>query len=171
MICYSQPARLSPEKGAAEAIDIARGAGVRIDVYGDVYDPGYSCEQIDPRRSWPGVAVHRGVPRTLLWEAMARAAVVLYPARWDEPFGLAAAEAQACGTPVVAFRRGGLGEVIMDGVTGFLVPADDLGAAADAVARVAGVSRPACREHAEGRLDLELSLDAHERLYRQVAGG
>ena len=163
--------RLSPEKGAAEAIDIARAAGVPIDVYGDVYDPRYSREQIDPRRNWPGVTVHQGVPRTSLWEAMARAAVVLYPARWDEPFGMAAAEAQACGTPVVAFRRGGLSEVILDGVTGFLVPPDDVRAAAEAVPKAAGISRPACREHAEGQLDLELSLDAHERLYRRVAGG
>ena len=131
----------------------------------------YSREQIGPRRGWPGVAVRRGVPRASLWEAMARAAVVLYPARWDEPFGLAAAEAQACGTPVVAFRRGGLGEVIMDGETGFLVPADDLPAAAEAVSKAPGISRAACREHAESRLDLELSLDAHERLYRRVADG
>jgi glycosyltransferase involved in cell wall biosynthesis len=163
--------RLSPEKGAVEAIDIARAAGVPIDVYGDPYDPEYSREQIDPRRHWPGVTVHRGVPRTMLWEAMARAAVVLCPARWDEPFGLAAAEAQACGTPVVAFRRGGLGEVIMDGVTGFLVPPDDVRAAAEAVSKVAGIPRAVCREHAEGQLDLELSLDAHERLYRRMAGG
>jgi glycosyltransferase involved in cell wall biosynthesis len=163
--------RLSPEKGTAEAIDIARAAGVPIDIYGDVYDPRYSREQIDPRRNWPGVTVHPGVPRASLWEAMARAAVVLYPARWDEPFGMAAAEAQACGTPVVAFRRGGLSEVIMDGVTGFLVRPDDVAAAAEAVSKAAGISRLACREHAEGRLDLELSLDAHERLYRRVAGG
>jgi glycosyltransferase involved in cell wall biosynthesis len=163
--------RLSPEKGAAEAIDIARAAGMPIDVYGDVYDPGYSREQIDPRRGWPEVTVHEGVPRTSLWKAMARAAVVLFPARWDEPFGLAAAEAQACGTPVVAYRRGGLGEVIVDGVTGFLVSPDDVRAAAGAVSKVAGISRPACREHAQGRLDLELSLDAHEHLYRRVAGG
>ncbi len=163
--------RLSPEKGTAEAIDIARAAGVPIDVYGDVYDPGYSREQIDPRRTWPGVAIHQGIPRTSLWQAMTRAAVVLYPARWDEPFGMAAAEAQACGTPVVAFRRGGLGEVIMDGITGFLVPPDDVQAAAEAVSTVTGISRLACREHAAGQLDLELSLDAHERLYRRVAGG
>ncbi len=163
--------RLSPEKGAAEAIDIARAAGVPIDVYGDVYDAGYSRAQIDPRRDWPGVTVRPGVARASLWEAMARAAVVLCPSRWDEPFGLAAAEAQACGTPVVAFRRGGLGEVIADGVTGFLVPPDDLGAAAEAVSKVAGISRLACRQHAEGQLDLELSLNAHERLYRHVAGG
>jgi glycosyltransferase involved in cell wall biosynthesis len=163
--------RFSPEKGTAEAIDIARAAGLPIDVYGDVYDAEYSREQVDPRRDWPGVTVHHPVPRTSLWEAMARAAVVLYPARWDEPFGLAAAEAQACGTPVVAFRRGGLGEVIADGITGFLVPPDDVQAAAEAVRKVAGISRPACREHAEDQLDLELSLDAHERLYRRVAGG
>jgi glycosyltransferase involved in cell wall biosynthesis len=166
--------RLSPEKGAAEAIDIAREAELPVDVYGDVYDAAYSREQVDPRRGWPGVTVHRGVPRTSLWEAMARAAVVLCPSRWDEPFGLAAAEAQACGTPVVAFGRGALGEVIMDGVTGYLVPPDDVRAAAEAAAKAVsgpgGISRPACREHAEGQLDLELSLDAHERLYRRVAG-
>jgi UDP-glucose:tetrahydrobiopterin glucosyltransferase len=163
--------RLSPEKGAAEAIDIARAAGIPIDVYGDVYDPEYSREEIAPRRDWPGVAVHQGVPRALLWAAMAKAAVVLCPSRWDEPFGLAAAEAQACGTPVVAFRRGALGEVIMDGMTGFLVPPDDVPAAAEAMSKVAGISRAACRDHAEGRLDLELTLNAHECLYRRVAGG
>jgi glycosyltransferase involved in cell wall biosynthesis len=163
--------RLSPEKGAAEAIDIACAAGLPIDVYGDVYDPEYSREQIGPRRNWPGVSVRQGVPRNSLWEAMARAAVVVCPARWDEPFGMAAAEAQACGTPVVAFRRGGLGEVIMDGVTGFLVSPDDIRAAAEAVSKTPGIPRRACREHAASQLDLELTLDAHERLYRRVADG
>src|SRR5262249_9330614 len=128
-------------------------------------------EQSDPRRARPGVTMHQGVPRPSLWEAMARASVVLYPARWDEPFGLAAAEAQACGTPVVAFRRGGLGGGIMDGVTGFLVPPDDVRAAAGAVPEVAGISRMARRGHAEGERDLGRSLDAHERLYRRVGGG
>jgi glycosyltransferase involved in cell wall biosynthesis len=161
--------RLSPEKGAAEAIEIARAAGVPIDLYGDVYDPGYCQEQIDPRRSWSGVSVHEGVPRVSLWEAMAQAAVVLFPARWDEPFGMAAAEAHACGTPVVGFRRGGLSEVVVDGMTGYLVPPDDLRAAAEAVSKLAEISRSACRKHAEEKLDLELSLDVHELLYRRVA--
>jgi glycosyltransferase involved in cell wall biosynthesis len=161
--------RLSPEKGAAEAIDIARAAGVAIDVYGDAYDPRYAREQIDPRRGLPGVAVHGGVPRTSLWAAMSRASVVLCPARWDEPFGMAAAEAQACGTPVIAFRRGGLGEMIDDGRTGFLVAPDDMRAAADAVGEVIRLSRAACRAHAERDLDLERSLDAHEQFYRRAA--
>jgi len=167
--------RLSPEKGAAEAIDIARAAGSRIDVYGDVYDAAYAREQIDPRRDSPGVTVHEGLPRTSIWAVMARAAVVVCPARWDEPFGMAAADAQACGTPVVAFKRGGLGEIVVDGVTGFLVTPDDTQAAADSVKKTTQISRAACREHAETRLDLERSLDAHEQLYRRVirrrAGG
>jgi glycosyltransferase involved in cell wall biosynthesis len=162
--------RLSPEKGAAEAIAITRIAGVRIDVFGDRYDAEYARTRIDPRSAEPGVVVHPGAPQKVLWKAMARAAVVLCPARWEEPFGMVAAEAQACGTPVVAFRRGALDEVIIDGVTGFLVAPDDLRAAADAVGRTSALSRRACREHAETHLDIDRSLDAHEQLYERLAG-
>jgi glycosyltransferase involved in cell wall biosynthesis len=161
--------RLSPEKGAIEAIEIARAAGVRIDVYGDVYDAEYTQNRLDPRRADPGVAIHPGVPRPALWELMARAAVVLCPATGEETFGMVAAEAQACGTPVVAFRRGALEEAIVDGVTGFLVTPGDVNAAADAVRRATELSRSQCREHAESHLDLQLSLDAHEQLYGRVA--
>jgi glycosyltransferase involved in cell wall biosynthesis len=160
--------RLSPEKGAAEAIDIAQAAGIAIDLYGDTYDAEYARQQIYPRSETPGVTINPGVPRTTLWAAMARAAVVLCPAKWDEPFGMAAAESQACGTPVVAFRRGGLGEMIADNVTGYLVAPDDISAATDSVLRAGGISRAACRDHAERHLDLERSLDAHEQLYERV---
>ena len=83
---------------------------------------------------------------------------------------MVAAEAQACGTPVVAFKRGALGEVIIDELTGFLVAPGDLHAAADAVRRTTGLSRSECRTHAEHHLDLERSLEAHENLYRRVVG-
>jgi UDP-glucose:tetrahydrobiopterin glucosyltransferase len=161
--------RLSPEKGPAEAIAIARIAGIPIDVFGDRYDEAYARNRIDPTSADPGIVVHPGVPQEALWEAMARAAVVLCPARWEEPFGMVAAEAQACGTPVVAFRRGALDEVILDGVTGLLVAPDDVRAAADAVDSVRAISRSACREHAETHLDIERSLDAHEQLYEGLA--
>jgi glycosyltransferase involved in cell wall biosynthesis len=162
--------RLSPEKGAAEAIEIALAAGIRIDVFGDSYDADYAREQIYRRRSEPNVFVHRGVARKTLWDAMAGAAVVVCSPRWDEPFGMVAAEAQACGTPVVAFRRGALEEVIVNGVTGLMVAPDDIEAAAGAAVSTGELSRSACRQHAESHLDLELSLDAHEELYEQVAG-
>jgi glycosyltransferase involved in cell wall biosynthesis len=160
--------RLSPEKGAAEAIAIARTAGIPIEVFGDRYDEQYARSRIDPVSARRGVVVHPPVSQSKLWKAMRGAAVVLCPAKWDEPFGMVAAEAQACGTPVVAFRRGALDEVIVDGVTGFLVAPDDLPAAATAVGATPALSREACREHAEAQLDIEHSLDAHERLYEQL---
>lgn len=160
--------RFSKEKGTVEAIEIARRAGLRIDLYGHPYDPAYAEACVYPRGIEPGVALHPPVTRQTLWEIMARAAVVLCPARWEEPFGLVAAEAQAAGTPVVAFRRGALAEVVVDGVTGRLVPPDDIPAAADAVRNAAGLSRAACRRHAEARLDLRVSLDAHEALYNRM---
>jgi len=163
--------RFSPEKGVAEAIDIALAAGIPIDVYGDSYDDDYTKAEVDSRRALAGVTVHPGAPRTLLWTALANASVVLCPAKWDEPFGMVAAEAQACGTPVVAFNRGGLSEVIVDGVTGFLVRPDDVGGAAEAVRHVQALSRRACRQHAERNLDFGRTLDAHEQFYRQVANG
>jgi glycosyltransferase involved in cell wall biosynthesis len=161
--------RLSPEKGAAEAIEIARAAGIAIELFGDSYDEDYTRRRIEPRRGDRGVLIRAGIPRTSLWRVMARAAVVLCPAMWDEPFGMVAAEAQACGTPVVAFRQGAIAEVVVDRVTGFLVAAGDINAAAGAVGRAAGLARLQCRIHAERRLDLELTLDAHERLYAQLA--
>jgi glycosyltransferase involved in cell wall biosynthesis len=160
--------RLSREKGAAEAIDIARAADLQIDVFGDAYDTCYVGEQINPRRSLHGVRIHGAVARPALWEAMAGASVVLCPARWEEPFGMVAAEAQACGTPVVAFARGALGEVIVDGVTGLLVTPDDIAAAAQAVRASESLARADCRLHAERELDLERALDAHERLYAHL---
>jgi UDP-glucose:tetrahydrobiopterin glucosyltransferase len=161
--------RLSPEKGAAEAIEIALRAGVPIDVYGDPYDPDYTAERVEPWRADPSVSLHPGVAQATLWSAMGRAAAVICPPAWEEPFGMAAAEAQACGTPVVAFRRGALEEVVVDGVTGFVVAPGDIGAAAAALREAPALARSACRAHAERRLDLELSLDAHERLYEWVA--
>jgi glycosyltransferase involved in cell wall biosynthesis len=82
---------------------------------------------------------------------------------------MVAAEAQACGTPVVAFARGALAEVVIDGVTGLLVAPDDIGAAAEAVRESESLARADCRRHAERELDLERALDAHARLYARLA--
>ncbi len=159
--------RFSPEKGAAEAIAIARAAGVPLALYGDAYDAVYAREKVYSHRGQPGIAIFPAQPRAQLWEIMQRAAALLCPSNWEEPFGLAPAEAQACGTPVVGFRRGGLAEVVADGKTGFLVPAGNIAAAASALQRAATLSRAGCRRHAELTLDLGRCLDAHERLYSQ----
>jgi glycosyltransferase involved in cell wall biosynthesis len=160
--------RFSPEKGAVDAIAIARRAGMAIDLYGDVYDDGYAQREVYALAGEPGVTIHPAVPRAMLWRVVAGAAAVLCPVLWDEPFGLVAAEAQACATPVVAYARGGLKDIVQDGVTGFLVDPGDIGAAADAIARVGELERGACRRHAEANLDIEAVLDAHELRYRSM---
>jgi glycosyltransferase involved in cell wall biosynthesis len=160
--------RFSPEKGAADAIAIARSAAVAIDVYGEPYDAEYARDEVDSHRSEPDITIHGGVPRTTIWMLMARACAVLCPAKWEEPFGMAAAEAQAAGTPVIGYDRGALAEVVRHAKTGFLVPADDVVSAAERVRQVAMISRADCRRHAEANLNLEGTITAHEGLYHQV---
>jgi UDP-glucose:tetrahydrobiopterin glucosyltransferase len=160
--------RFSPEKGAEDAIAIARLAGVRIDLYGEPYDPEYARAHVTSHRGDAGVSIHGGLMRSELWRVMAAACVVLCPAKWEEPFGMVAAEAQAAGTPVIAYRRGALPEVIIDRQTGFLVPPDDVIAAAGALAAVSTIERKACRQHAVSHLNLDASLTAHERLYQKL---
>jgi glycosyltransferase involved in cell wall biosynthesis len=160
--------RFSPEKGAAHAIAIAREADVPIDLYGEPYDAEYARDAVNCHSGEPDITIHGGVPRSEIWKLMARACAVLCPARWEEPFGMAAAEAQAAGTPVIAYDRGALAEVVRHGKTGFLVPADDVAGAAQRVRQVAMISRADCRRHAEANLNLETAITAHERLYHQV---
>jgi glycosyltransferase involved in cell wall biosynthesis len=100
---------------------------------------------------------------------MAEAAAVLCPVRWDEPFGLVAAESQATGTPVVGYRRGALPEVVADGVTGALVAEGDVQGAASALAGAPGLDRGAIRRHAEETLGLDAMVDAYERLSVELA--
>lgn len=161
--------RFSREKGATDAIAIAKQAGVPIDLYGDPYDADYADSMAQAHRDDAAVLIHAGVPRAELWQIMSRARAVLCPSKWEEPFGMVAAEAQATGTPVIAYRRGALPEVVVDGRTGFLVPPDDVDAAARALSTIRSIKREACRRHAEANLSLDASITAHERLYQRLS--
>jgi UDP-glucose:tetrahydrobiopterin glucosyltransferase len=152
--------RISREKGVREAIEIARAADVPLTVVGPRYDNDYA-EVIERE-----VAVLPAVSRAELWALMASAEAVLAPVLWDEPFGLVAAEAQAAGTPVIAFDRGALPEVVLHDETGMLV--DDVDAGAQALGRIGDIDRGRCRHHAEEDLSLERTLDAHEALYAKL---
>jgi UDP-glucose:tetrahydrobiopterin glucosyltransferase len=160
--------RFSPEKGAADAIEIARLAGAGIEIFGEPYDVEYARSRVFVHRGEAGVSIYGALSRAELWNRMARAKAVLCPVKWDEPFGIVAAEAQAAGTPVVAYRRGALSQVVIDGRTGFIVEPDDTIAAARALGQIESIQRAACREHAATKLDLSASLDAHERLYDEI---
>lgn len=161
--------RFSPEKGAADAIAIARRAAVPITLYGDPYDPEYAKRYVEPHRGERGVTIQGAIPRAELWQRMAASRAVVCPSKWDEPFGLVAAEAQAAGTPVIAYNRGDLSEIVTDRKTGFVVPADNIDAAAAVVDRLTEINRVECRRNAEAQLNLDDTISAHERLYEQLA--
>lgn len=161
--------RLSPEKGAREAVEIALMADELIDVYGSAYDANYARELRLRFRDSGRVRFHPPVPRPELWGHLARARAVLCPVDWEEPFGLVAAEAQATGTPVVGFARGGLTEVVVDGITGYLVEPGNIAAAAAAVGSVGGIERGACRQHAVDHLNMETCVTEYEDLYASIA--
>src|SRR5690606_21360531 len=93
---------------------------------------------------------------------------LLHPISFEEPFGLSVVEAMACGTPVVAFRRGSMPEVIEHGVTGFLTTSVD--DAVQAVARVSELDRKQCRSHVERRFSVDRMVDDYVRVYRQITG-
>jgi glycosyltransferase involved in cell wall biosynthesis len=161
-------ARLSPEKGVAEGIAAARAAGLEVDVYGPPYDEAYAAEL---HRSWDGdgaVRLHGPLRRADLWAAMSRAMVVLCPAQWDEPCTLVAIEAQAAGTPVVATRRGGTPELLVDGATGRLAGDDSVAALSAALHETAALSRSGCRAHALEDLDIGAAAARHDALYARL---
>jgi UDP-glucose:tetrahydrobiopterin glucosyltransferase len=165
--------RMAPEKGVADALAIARDAGARLVLAGGVYDEGYFAREVapllEPLRA-AGRAEYLGQqPRERVWELMAGASAVLMPSQWDEPFGLVACEAQACGAPVIGYAVGALPEVVEHGVTGWLVPKGDVAGAAAAVALVAQLDRAACRARVADRFSLAAMLDGYERLYGRIA--
>lgn len=159
--------RISPEKGTDAAIRVARRGGLGVLVAGDVYDSGYHRGQVEPLLrpgEWLGA-----VPRRVLSELMARCAVLVMPVRWEEPFGLVAAEAQMAGCPVVAYRRGALPEVVADGVGGWLVAPDDEDALLAAVRRAGSLDRAAIRARAERELGVGPMVASYEAALTALA--
>jgi UDP-glucose:tetrahydrobiopterin glucosyltransferase len=160
--------RFTPEKGVLDAIRIAGRAGMRLSLAGWPYDRDFAERILSPLATKSNAVFLGSLDRAQLWHSMAGAAVVLCPSKWDEPFGLVAAEAQAAGTPVVGYRRGALPEVIVEGETGFLVDEGDEPAAAAAIGEALLLRRVACRQHAQVSLDIGDTVDRLEHLYRPV---
>ena len=155
--------RLSPEKGFEDGIAAARAIGLRPVVVGVPYDPTYQPDLGD-------AVVLPPQPRSELWRLMAGASVTMLPVRWDEPFGMVGAEAQMVGCPVAAYARGGLAEVVEQGVSGFLSEPGDVQGLAKAAMAATRLDRVAVRASAMHRLSLDAALDAYEAALAAVAG-
>ena len=157
--------RIHPDKGTAEAIEIARRAGRRLVICGPILDAGYFEAEVEPALG-ADVEYLGSVGPAERSRILGGAAVLLHPIRFAEPFGLSVVEAMACGTPVVAFRRGSMAEVIDDGVTGFAV--DDLDAAVDAIPLAAALDRGLVRATAERRFGVDRMVDEYLALYQRI---
>lgn len=161
--------RISPEKRVDAAIDIAvrLGIPIRIAAKVDAVDREYFEGRIKPLLAHPLVDYVGEISDLDKNAFLGNARALLFTVDWPEPFGLAMIEALACGTPVVALRRGSIPEIIDDGVTGFVV--DDFDQAVAAAARTSVLSRRTCRQTFERRFTVKRMADDYLALYRRLA--
>lgn len=156
--------RFDVEKGAHLAIQAARRAGRRIIVAGNVgTQPEYFEREVKPLFDDDQVTYIGAVDDCQKNELLGRCGAFLMPILWDEPFGIVMAEALACGTPVIGFRRGSVAEVVHDGVTGRIV--EDVDGMVAAIGQIDRLDRAACRRDAEARFSADAVISAYEAMY------
>jgi len=161
--------RVHPDKGTHTAIEIARLTRQRLTICGIVQDERYFTERVAPHVDGERVVFLGSVGPRRRGEVLGGAAALLHPIAFDEPFGLSVVESMACGTPVVAYRRGSMPEVVDEGVTGFLVQTAQEAAAA--VARIGTIDRAGCRARVEQRFSADRMVEDYLRIYRDLLAG
>jgi glycosyltransferase involved in cell wall biosynthesis len=158
--------RIHPDKGTAEAIHIARRAGRRLIIAGIVQDHGYFTEQVEPQIDDDQVRYVGSIGPGQRADVLGSAAALLHPIAFAEPFGLSVVEAMATGTPVIAYPRGSMPEVIDEGVTGFLVA--DTAQAAAAVEAASRLDRTGVRRVAERRFSAARMVADYLAIYGEL---
>lgn len=163
--------RISPEKRLDRAIRIAQRCGIPLKVAAkiDRADEDYFEEQIRPLIGGPGVEFIGEIGDAQKSDFLSGAHALLVPIDWPEPFGLVMIEAMACGTPVIAYNRGSVPEVVENGVTGFVV--EDEISAAGAVRDLRSLSRETIRKRFEERFTSRRMAEQYLALYRRLADG
>ncbi len=158
--------RIHPEKGVAEAIKVARRVGMKLVIAGIVQDREYFDTEVEPHLDGVTVEYLGAVGPEQRSEVLGRALVLLHLISFDEPFGLSLVESMACGTPVIAFNRGSMPEIITHGKTGYLV--EDIEQAVDAVAAVGSIDRFDCRSDVERRFSHIRMAEDYARVYQDI---
>ena len=161
--------RIHPDKGTADAIEIARRSGRRLVIAGIVQDERYFAEQVRPHLDGDRVRYLGPIGPVERAQVLGSAYALLHPIAFAEPFGLSVVESMACGTPVVAYDRGSMPEVVDEGVTGFLV--GGVAEAVVAVGQVDGLGRARCRAVAARRFSAARMVDDYLAVYVHLLRG
>ena len=160
--------RIHPDKGTHTAIEIARRAGRTLAICGLVQDDRYFTEMVAPHIDGDRVVFLGAVGPQRRGEVLGGAAALLHPIDFEEPFGLSVVESMVCGTPVIAYERGSMPEIIDKGVTGFLVRGVDQAVAA--VGAVRTIDRAACRAQAGMRFGADRMVADYLAVYERIVG-
>jgi glycosyltransferase involved in cell wall biosynthesis len=160
--------RIHPDKGAYEAIRIAIQSNSKLILCGLIQDQNYYNEKVAPYLNDSTIIYRGNVGPSQRNQLMGNALALLHPISFEEPFGLSVVEAMMCGTPVIAFNRGSMKELIVDGTTGFLVR--DTAEAVDAVGNIKSIRRADCRQHALGHFSGDSMAEHYLRLYKEITG-
>ncbi len=157
--------RIHPDKGTAEAISIAKKANKKLIIAGIIQDQNYFDNEIKPHLNDDIIFIGSAGPQKRN-ELMGESLALLHPINFNEPFGLSVAEAMMCGTPVIAFNRGAMSELIENGVTGFLV--NDVVKATEAIKKLTTINRKQCSENAKSKFSAFKMANNYLQLYHQI---
>ena len=158
--------RIHPEKGVHEAIQVAQRARKKLVIAGIVQDREYFETRVEPYLDGDQVEYLGAIGPAQRSDVLGRALALLHLISFDEPFGLSLVESMACGTPVIAFSRGSMPEIITHGKTGYLV--EDIEQAVDAVAAVGSIDRFDCRSDVERRFSHIRMAEDYARVYQDI---
>jgi glycosyltransferase involved in cell wall biosynthesis len=162
--------RMAPEKGAAEAITLAREAGLPLVIAAKCREPAeqaYFQREVAPHLG-PDVVFLGELGRGATYDFLSRAAALLFPISWREPFGMVLVEAMACGTPVLATNRGAVSEIVHDGVTGFV--RNTTAELAAVIGRIGEIDRAACRSHVAEHFSSAAMVRSYAKLLTPMHG-
>ena len=160
--------RIHPDKGAYEAIKIAKKSCRRLIISGPIQDQAYFAERLKPSINNDDIVYVGNSGPEKRDKLLGQAFALVHPITFEEPFGLSVVESMLCGTPVVAFNKGSMPELILDGKAGFLV--ENIHEAVDALTDVKDIDRRFCRTWAEERFSQKKMIDDYIDVYKEVLG-
>jgi glycosyltransferase involved in cell wall biosynthesis len=158
--------RIHDDKGAKEALEIAQGCSKKLILAGIIQDDAYYHQHIEPRLDNNDVVYVGSVGPVQRNQLLGKATALLHPINFNEPFGLSVVESMACGTPVIAFNKGSMPELIENGKNGFLV--NTLHEAIEAVAHIRDIERACCRRRVEQYFTTNHMVEKYIQVYEMI---